>query len=404
MKRLAPAVFLLSTLLLNAPPCHAAEPAGWQWSGSLRSLNLTGEAAPADLFPDYRLSSTRLRLETVWQGPSGWRIEAAADHQLLGTDPGGVIPLPADGVNRRLDLDHAWRHDAGWASRLQVDRLNLSWSAGRFDAVIGRQAVGFGRIVIFSPLDIIAPFPPDALDTDVRPGVDAARATLHYGLDGQLGAVAVLGDESRHDSYLATWADNRLGIDLLAVGGMLRKRPMVGGGLAGSLGTLGLKGEAAFYQGEQVDRPGGDLHHHMLMAAVEGWYRFDSGLTLIAQYLHNGAGVHDPGDYPRVAASAPLREGLSTLFGRHYLLAAPSYELHPLVTLNGLLIWNLEDDSWLIRPTLAVNLADNVSLELFWTSPAGREPRAAAGFPAPVPRSEFGSQGESAGFFMKLFF
>lgn len=395
---------LLFGLLLASSSGHAEEQAGWQWGGSLRTLNLSGAEAPGDLFPAYRLSSTRLRLETAWQHPAGWRLEAAADQQLLGTDPAGVVPLPGNGVNRRLDLDHSWQHDDGWASRLQIDRLNLSHTTGRIDTVIGRQAIGFGRIVIFSPLDIIAPFPPDALDTDVRPGVDALRVTAHYGLDGQLGAVAVFGDASRHDSYLAAWADNHAGIDLLALGGMLRERPMFGLGLAGSLGTLGLKGEAAFYKGERVGSPGGDIHRHMLITAVEGWYRLDSGITLITQYLHNGAGASHPADYLETARSAPVREGLTTLLGRHYLLAAPSVELHPLATLNGLLIWNLTDDSWMLRPTLAINLADNLSIELFWTHPAGPEPRRRA-FPLPAePRSEFGSQGESAGFFMKWFF
>lgn len=400
---LSAAVCLVLLLTCALPDNAAAEP-GRSWGGSLRSLNLTGASAPGDLYPAFRVSSTRLRLETSWQHPTGWGGEGAADHQLLGTDPAGSIPLSGDGVNRRIDLDRTWQHDAGWASRLQVDRLNLSWSGGRLDATLGRQAIGFGRIVIASPLDVIAPFPPEALDTDVRPGVDALRVTAHYGLDGQFAAVAVLGDVSRHDSYLATWADNHAGIDLLALGGVLRERPMFGLGLAGSIGTLGLKGEAALYQGEQVDEPGGDLRRHMLIAAAEGWYRFDSGITLVAQYLHNGAGASDPADYPQVTRSAPVQEGLTALLGRHYLLAAPSYEMHPLVTLNGLLIWNLADASWMLRPTLVISLADNLNLELFWTHPEGDPPRQHT-FPWPTElRSEFGSQGDSGGLFLKWFF
>ena len=393
----------LALLLAAVSPALGEDP-GWTWSGSLRSLNVSGEEAPADLYPAYRVSSTRLRLETLWQERPGWRLEAAADHQLLGTDPAGSIPLPGDGVNRRLDLDHSWQHDAGWSSRLQIDRFNLGWSGGRLDVTVGRQAIGFGRILIASPLDVIAPFPPDALDTDVRPGVDAMRLTTHYGLDGQLGAVAVLGDRSRHDSLLLTWADNHGGIDLLAIAGELRQRPLLGLGLAGSIGTLGVKGEAAFYQGERVGAVDGDRHRHMLISAVEGWYRFAGGLTLVTQYLHNGAGAGDPADYPAVAFSAPVREGLTSLLGRHYLMVAPSLELHPLATLNGLLIWNLTDDSWLLRPLLEISLADNLSLELFWTHAEGRPPRRQP-LPLPaVPRSEFGSQGDSAGLFLKWFF
>lgn len=66
--------------------------------------------------------------------------------------------------------------------------------------------------------------------------------------------------------------------------------------------------------------------------------------------------------------------------------------------------FHLGDDSWLFRPTLAVNLADNLSLELFWTRPAGQEPEVSGTLAPAVVRSEFGNQGESVGFFMKLFF
>lgn len=404
MSRLRLANLLLGLILLGTARLDAEELSPWQWSGSLRTMNVAGEEAALDLFPAYRLSSTSLRLESAWKSPTGWQAEAAVEQQLLGTDPAGSFPLNGDGVNRRFDLDHRWRHEAAWESRLQIDRLNLAWSSGHLDATLGRQAIGFGRIVIFSPLDVIAPFPADAIDTDVRPGVDAARVTAHYGLDGQLGAVAVFGDNSRHDSYLATWSDNRDGIDLLAMGGMLRHRPLFGAGLAGSIGSLGLKGEATFLEGERRDEPGGDRHRHMLIAAVESWYRFDNGVTLIVEYLRNGAGSRQPDGYAETALAAPVREGLGNLLGRHYLLAAPSYELHPLVTLNGLLIWNLADDSWLLRPSLAVSLADNLSLELFWSHPEGDPPRRRSMPFPPAIRSEFGGQGESAGVFLKWFF
>ena len=67
--------------------------------------NLYGTEAPADLLPDYRVSSTRLRLGNRWQPARNWHTESAIDYQLLGTDPAGVLPLQGAGVNRRIDLD-----------------------------------------------------------------------------------------------------------------------------------------------------------------------------------------------------------------------------------------------------------------------------------------------------------
>ena len=177
-----------------------------------------------------------------------------------------------------------------------------------------------------------------------------------------------------------------------------------GAGMAGSLGTLGLKGEFSVHKGRDVGAVGGDLHDCYALAAIESWYRFDSGISLIVQYLYNGPGVNDPKDYPAVIASAPLQEGLTYLLGRHYLIAAPAYELHPLATVQGLLIYNLEDQSALARPTLDLNLADNLFLQLFWSWCFGSEPKVASALLPVEPRSEFGMRGNSGGLFLKWFF
>lgn len=387
---------------LAAEPAAGNEPP--EWSGSLKSLNLYNEADSAGLFPQSKISSNRLRLDFSWNVASRWRLEASLDHQLLWTDPADLPALPSGGVNRSFDLDKTWNHAEDWDSRLQVDHLNLRYQGASTDLVIGRQAVGFGRIVIFSPLDIIAPFPPDALDTDVRPGVDAVRLSAYYGMNGQIGGVAVFGEEDRHHSLLLTWSDNRGGVDLLGIAGVLRDRPMVGFGLAGSLGTLGLKAEGAIYEGRRENDSPDDLYTDFAIGALEAWYRFDNGLTLITQYLYNGAGAPQAEDYPAVAASAPVQEGLTALLGRNYLLAAPSYQLHPLATLDGLLIWNLDDASLLIRPTLKLEPLDNLSVDLFWTLPVGDEPEMIAPFLPAAPRSEFGLRGQSGGMFLRYYF
>lgn len=395
------AILLLAFAGLSPSPLHAGEP---QWHGSVKSLDLFSEEGPVGISPDYRLSSNRLRLGLDWQAREDWRFEAALDHQLLWTDRPELFGLRQTQYNRITGLDKTWEPGDETISRLQVDRLNLHWRNSRFDVIAGRQAIGFGRILIFSPLDVIAPFAPDAFDTEVRSGVDALRAMVHYGLDGQFGVMSVFGEEARYNSHLATWTDNHAGVDLLMIGGRLRGRTMLGAGLAGSLGTLGLKGEVSVHRGRDLDEPGGDRAEEYVLAAVEAWYRFDSGLSLILQYFHNGPGDSDPGDYPAVLASAPLREGLTHLLGRHYLMAAPAYELHPLVTLQGLLLWNLDDDSTLLRPTLELSLADNLALELFWTWHRGRRAQSVATGLPPIPRSEFGLRGDNGGLFLTWFF
>ena len=396
------ATFLLFWALLTSTSfASAALP---KWSGSIKSLNIYGEEAPANLFPDYRLSSNRARLNMDWQPASSWRLETALEYQYLWSDPSGLFPLQANAYNRHLDMDKVWQHGDHAASRLLVDRLNLQWRTEAVDTTLGRQAIGFGRILIYSPLDVIAPFAPDAIDTEVRSGVDALQTIFNYGLDGQLGAIAVWGEESRYDSFLATWSDNRAGLDMLMIGGRLRGHTMFGAGLAGSLGTLGLKAEFSIHEGRATDEIGGDLHDSYTLAAIESWYRFDNGISLITQYLYNGPGVGAPKDYPEVLGSAPLQEGLTYLLGRHYLIAAPVYEFHPLARVQGMILYNLEDNSALIRPTLDLNLADNLSLQIFWSWHTGQKPKVTSSLLPVEPRSEFGMRGDNGGVFLKWFF
>lgn len=382
--------------------CATAKPL--QIGGSVRSLNIYGEAAPAELFPDYYFSSNRVRLDAAWQPDQNLKIETALDYQHLWSDPTESFKLTGRNYNRQLEMEETFDHGDAGSSHLQLDRFNLHWRQGQFDTTIGRQAIGFGRILINSPLDIIAPFAPDAIDTEIRNGVDALRAHYSYGLDGQIGAIAIWGTEQRYNSYLGTWTDNLNNLDFLFIGGKLRGRNVVGAGLAGSLGSLGLKGEVSLHEGRELGEQGGDLYSSYTLGAIEGWYRFDNGISLVIEYLYNGAGTNRPDEYPQVLISGPVQEGLSHLLGRQYLLAAPSYELHPLVTAQGLIIYNLSDDSALIRPTLDISLSDNLSLQLFWAWALGDQPNDAAPSLSSIPRSEFGMRGDSGGLFCQWYF
>ncbi len=394
-------IVLLCCAFCFLPAASIAEPI--EWSGSLKALYLYGEESSSRQTPESHFSSSHARLEALWEPTQNWLFESAIDYQHIWLDPADDFILTDNMANRRVDLSMD-SHRGETSRRTQVDRLSLRWQNGPLDITIGRQAVGFGRILIYSPLDVIAPFAPDAIDTDIRSGIDALQSTFHYGLDGQLRGIIVWSEKNRNNSYLGTWADNTEGLDVLLLGGRLRGRNVAGLGVAGDLGTLGLKGEIVLHQGKTVGEPGGDLYDHYSIGAVEAWYRFKNGISLVSQYLYNGAGASQPEAYPEVLLSAPFQEGLTHLLGRHYLIAAPAYELHPLVTIQGMTIYNLKDESLLCRPMLDLNLSDNISLQFFWTWNIGRPPKSAGLSTLSVPQSEFGMRSNSGGAFFRWYF
>jgi len=384
---------------LSPLPCQAAD---WSLNGYFKSLDLRIQESPVGDVRDGGASANQFRLDLTGAGSNGLQGEFSAETLLLYTDPAGIIPLPGKSPNQLLDLETDWNRDESLAGQLVIDRLNLRGSFAGWDWGLGRQAIGFGRIALFSPLDVIAPFPPDALDTDVRPGVDSFRLVRYFGLGGQAGGTVVLGDGKENNSILGTFSWHLGSLDVLLLTGSLRQRAMLGLGFAGEVGGLGVKAEASVYDGKDVGEPDGDLHRTFTIAGLELWYRFSGGMVLLVEYLYNGAGVNHVEDYPKAASSASYQEGLSFLLGRHYLLAGPSYELHPLVNLQGLLIWNLEDNSWFLRPLADISLSDNLLLQLFWNFSAGEKPNRVYGLP--VLSSEFGAAPDSGGLLLKFFF
>ncbi len=398
-------LLLFCGLTLAAGHSHGELPEGSHLGGHLKTLNLYLEHPPITDTKTGEVSSSSLRLDLLVPTPKTTNFEFAIEGKMLYADPDFGLTLPGSSPNRRLDLEHNFNDDDWFRQQLAVDRLNLQGRHFGVNWTLGRQAIGFGRISLFSPLDIIAPFPPDALDTEVRPGVDAIRASHYFGLAGQAGATLVFGQHPALNSYLIFGEGHFTGIDLLTIAGQLRDRPMAGGGFATQLGGMGVKVEATCYQGQRVGQADGDLKKTFTMAGAEVDYRFDNGLVLFMQYLYNGAGVKDSKDYLLASTSAPIQEGLSYLLGLHYVLIAPGYELHPLVTLNGLMIWNLSDDSFMLRPLLHLSLSDNLVLELFWNFTHGAPPQKNQLFHNfIVPRSEFGTTGDSGGLFLKYFF
>lgn len=374
-----------------------------QLGGHLKSLNLYLDRIPNDS-EEGLISSTSFRLDASGKLAGDYSFEFSVEQQLLWSDPPDSGKLAQDSVNWLIDGEKSWNRGGRVESQLRLDRFNLRGERAGLRWTLGRQAIGFGRISLFSPLDVIAPFPPDALDVDVRPGVDAFKLTRYFGLGGQIGGVAVFADQLRHNSYLLTFSENLGNLDLLLLAGSLRDRPMIGVGLAGELGPLGLKGEISWYRGTRVGQVDGDPRDQFAIGALEAWYRFDNGLVLLSEYLYNGSGSNDPAQYPLVLTSAPISEGLSFLQGRHYLLFGPSYELHPLVTVNGLIIYNLQDCSALIRPQMTVSLADNLQLNLFWAFARGDKSRSNRQLGWPEVRSEFGSVGDSGGLLLRWYF
>ncbi len=396
--------FLLLSLLFIPKSLQAEALKDFEVSGFIKSLNIYMESSPLSTYSSGIAAYNQQRLDASGRFGGYISFEVSAENRLTTSrtvlsNSGTVM---RSSTSRYLDMERVLHNGNHSLDTLYVDRANVTFKTRSTKVTAGRQAIGFGRITLLSPLDVISPFSPEAIDTEVRPGVDAVQAAGYFGLGGEIGAAVVFGDTNEHNSYIAAFSQNWSGMDILAMAGSLQKRNMAGLGLAGNIKGLGLKAEAAVYNGKNVSTPEGDLHSSFTVGAVEAWYRFENGINIISEYYYNGAGTGNSGDYTNVMSSAFTEDGLNYLAGKHYLILEPSYELHPLVTLECLAIRNLDDSSMLIRPLIDISMSDNLVLQVFWSFYTGDKPNLM--YPAYVIKSEFGSSGDYGGISMKYYF
>jgi hypothetical protein len=109
-------------------------------------------------------------------------------------------------------------------------------------------------------------------------------------------------------------------------------------------------------------------------------------LYLVAEYQRDGFGAARPADLPAVLFSAPASRGELQVYGRDVTAAQVSYQVHPLVSVELLALWDLDDGSALLAPAAGYSVGSNVSLRAGVFAGAGRA-RLATG----APGSEYGA-------------
>jgi hypothetical protein len=127
-------------------------------------------------------------------------------------------------------------------------------------------------------------------------------------------------------------------------------------GASGSLGSWALRGEGTLRDGA------GDLVFRGSVGLDRRFTVSGRDLLLVLEYQRDGFGASGEEDYARVLDSDPFLRGELQVLGRDEAVLQTSYQLHPLWSLAGLLLWNLGDGSALVSPSFAYSASDSVSM------------------------------------------
>ncbi|MGA9405735.1 MAG: hypothetical protein WBW71_01255 [Bacteroidota bacterium] len=258
------------------------------------------------------------------------------------------------------DAGIVWWNTNSSVGYSQLDRAWLDENYGKFDVTIGRQRIAWGTNLVWNPTDLFNPMSSLDFDYEERPGADVARFQYFSSEVSKVEVAVKPGDTRDHTVIAGKILLNQWNYDFHFLGGERGYQPLFGFAWAGNIAGAGFQGEllTAKPSDEAVVLFPFLQDKWTTSAALSFDYTFPSTLYLHTEGLYNDRGVtHN-------ASTAQLFATTLNLLtpARWSLFQEISYDVHPLVQLSGFLIFNPNDRSIALVPSVSWSALTNVDL------------------------------------------
>lgn len=278
----------------------------------------------------------------------GWRAQFSSYINVLVSQSSDRLSGVGIGdINRSGKFYQVFNDDKNGA--LVLDQFDLTYESEQFRVRLGRQAIGLATTFYFSPNDFFAPFAPQTFYRVFRAGVDAVRVTWFTGTLSEVEGIYVLGYDrqspvsSEFESHPSSQLDSILVRSTQVIGAaevnvfvaQIHDDQVLGGAIQADWPPwLGFRLEA---QVRDFDKGG---RRNEIAVSVD--HRFEMGLDVRGEWFYHGSGANDAQEYqvPLVQAEDSVRQ-----LARYYMAIGSSYNLTPLWTIDGSIIFNLVDHS-----------------------------------------------------------
>jgi hypothetical protein len=295
-----------------------------------------------------------------WSFSGAWQLYGAwGDRvELLRATNGGALPnlgYPPNDDRRLMNLTDVLYNEDRVVALHRLDRLSIGYTGEKFVIRAGRQAVSWGNGLVFSPMDIVNPFDPTAVDTEYKAGDDMiyAQYLRDNGDDVEFAQVfrrdPVTGQAGSSVGTTALKYHGFAGngeFDVLVADHYEETLIAIGGNR--SIGGAVVHGDVVWTDTDAGDRL------QVVANASYSWVFGGKNMSGILEYYYNDFGLRR-GEYDLEGLLASpdlldrLARGEAFTVGRQYLAGGLSIEMTPLWMLTPNVYANLEDGSALLQ-------------------------------------------------------
>jgi hypothetical protein len=250
---------------------------------------------------------------------------------------------------------------------VSFDKVYLNYDFWKFQVTVGRQRINWGQTFVWNPNDIFNTYSFFDFDYEEKPGSDAVRVQFYPNYSSTT-ELAINIDSAENLTAAALYKFNKWSYDLQFLGGWYKSSDIVlGAGFSGNLLKGGLSGEVTwFHPVDNFSDTSGTF-----VASLGYNYTFANSLMLEVEGLYNGYGSSNNNfDLKKYYFLQISAQKLSLT--RFSFFGQVSYQITPLFKGTFSVVYNPNDNSWYIGPSLVYSLMENLEISgyaQYFTSP-----------------------------------
>lgn len=267
------------------------------------------------------------------------------------------LSIPSD-AQQFFSLTKIIAEEDGYLLYHRIDRMFLAYDSQYGNLSIGRQPLTWGNGMLFNPADLINPFAPSDIIRDYKIGSDMILFQRGADLITDFQLVAVPRRDLQSDTV--EFSESTLGMkirlsheqkdfDLYVLKNY--EDPVLGTGFVTYLGDGVLRSDLTWtYLDDDPDR---DSFFSGVINYDYSWSWGEKNWYGLLEFYYNGLGSSNALQaFENESLRKRLLRGEIFVTGNHYLDGLVQFEAHPLVNIFTTIIYNLDDNSFLLQPRL----------------------------------------------------
>ncbi|MBO6536565.1 MAG: hypothetical protein JJ966_10105 [Balneolaceae bacterium] len=298
------------------------------------------------------------RLETVWDANDNFELKLDLRNRLISGNSVSSTPLYADFLDDDpgfLDMSWILLESDAHVLHSTIDRAQLTYFNGPFEATLGRQRINWGQTFVWSPNDLFNAYAYLDFDYEERPGTDAFSAEYAWGFASSVNLGYRFGDSLNESVIAVMYRDNFAEYDIQLLAGSHFDEWMVGAGWSGYFRDAGFKGEISYFQ----PKSSSSTEKNIVTASMGFDYMLPNAVYISGEFLYNG-GFESAGNTLAQISQPPSADNLFIAKTGFYLNG--SFSASPLTTISLSTLGSFDESVFILIPQVSYSISENTDL------------------------------------------